>query len=123
MSFKKSLSIVLLPSVGAYLGGVLFGGATVFLLYFIPIIWIANFTYIFTAKFVSNKFKKNYGSNVLIASITKTAILFSSAFIMVTFFGFPAMFLTTMGLFQLYTAIIGGTISTTISKIEKKLFF
>ena len=119
MNFKKSLPIILLPSVGAYLGGVLFGGATAFLLYFIPVIWLANFTYIFTAKFVSNKFKKNYGSNVLVASVAKSALLFSAAFIAVTFFGFPAMFLTAMGLFQLYTALIGGTIATLGTKLVK----
>jgi hypothetical protein len=120
-SFKKTLPIILLPSIGALVGGVLFGGFTPFLLYFIPIIWISNALYVLTAKFTSQKMKQNYGGNVLIASLLKSGLLFASAIIMVTFFGVPSVFLTVMGLLQLYTALLGGTAALVYLKIEQSI--
>lgn len=113
MDFKKSLPIIFLPSVAAYLGGVLFGGATSFLLYFIPVIWLSNASYVYFNKLLSHRLFSGskflrFGLNIILSSGLKSLILFVFAFLAVTFFSFPPLFLTVMGLFQFLTAIIGG---------------
>jgi hypothetical protein len=118
MNFWRTLPVILLPSIGVFTAGVLFGGMTSYVLYFIPFIWLGNAIYVFAGKFVSHKLKKNYGLNVIAGSLIKSGLLFGTAFIMVQFFGFPGIFLTTMGIFQLVNALIGGFLATSITKIE-----
>lgn len=121
MSFKKSLPIILLPSVGVLAGGLLFGGLTQQIIFFIPFIWIGNALYVLTSKLISHKFSKNYGVNVIAASVVKSTLIFSGAFLMVKVFGFPELFLIVMGLFQLYSALIGGFGAIAITYVEKKV--
>ncbi len=118
MNYWRTLPTILLPSIGVFTAGILFGSLTSYLLYFIPFIWLGNFVYVFASKFVSHKFKKNYGLNVLSASLVKSGILFTSAFVMVTFFGFPKVFLVSMGVFQLVNALVGGYLALSMTKIE-----
>lgn len=119
--FQRIIPLIMLPSIGALVGGALFGGFTPFLIYFMPMIWAGNALYVLTAKFISKKIKKNFGGNVLLASLFKSALLFGSAFIMVTFFGFPSMFLIAMGIMQVYTALMGGAIAATYTAIEQNV--
>lgn len=111
----KVLPIILLPSLAILTRGLIFGPYTIFLLYMIPFIWIGNAILVFAMKF--NRLNK--WLRMMAGSFLKTAFLFIAAFIMVNLNILPALFLTTMGLFQLYTALVGGVIALGIHNIKK----
>jgi hypothetical protein len=96
----------MLPSLAAYLRGVLFGGATMYLLFFLPFIIVSNAGYSLISQSIKNKF-----SGILLAGIVKASFLFAIASIYVNSKGFPEIFLKTMGINQLITALIGGVIA------------
>jgi len=94
----KLLPLIIVPSIGAYVSGLVFGAQSAALLYFIAPIWVANAAYILLIK----------GKGVMFSSIAKASILFASAGTLV-FSGFvPAAFLLAMGPVQLATALAGG---------------
>jgi len=111
---KKIWPMVLLPSASTYIHGVIFGGATNFLIYLIPFIILANLIYSVLFKNI----KKDIW-NVLIASIAKAGLLFTVAFVLHKMGTLPEIFLTTMGIMQLITAITGGFMAYTIIKQSK----
>ncbi len=117
---KYVLAIVFLPSLGVYSTGILFSNLTTHLLYFIPFIWISNllFIYIYKQEVI---FKKNnpYLSSIK-TSFAKAGLLFLVAVIFVFAFNFSQIFLLTMGVIQLITAIIGSFLSSAIYVLENK---
>ncbi len=118
-SSKKILPMVMLPSIGALLNGILFGKFTVFLLYFLPIIWMANYVLIQSFSYL---LKKKYSVLISIggSSLLKTALLFSIAYLFTVIKIVPVIFLQLMGLFQLYTALLGGILALGIHTIISK---
>lgn len=100
----KLLPVIIMPVLGALSRGVLFGPFTVFLLFMAPFIWIGNG--ILVAAF--RKIKLNYFVTLIIGSAVKAGFLFLCAFVLYKLGAVPALFLTTMGMFQLYTALLGG---------------
>lgn len=114
---KKVWPMILLPSASTYIHGVIFGGATNFLIYLIPAIILGNLVY----ALLSKGFKKDI-LNVVFASLLKTGILFSTAYILHRAISLPEIFLTTMGIMQLITALSGGFIAYTITKQYKESF-
>jgi hypothetical protein len=114
---KKTLPMILLPSIAAYTRGILFGGATIFLIYFIPFIIASNGIYTLVSVKVENK-----TLGILAGSLLKVSILYSIANIFVNSEGFPTIFLKTMGMNQLITALIGGILALTIVSITKEKF-
>jgi hypothetical protein len=117
----KLLPIILLPSLGVLSAGLIFGQLSIFLTYMIPFIWIANFAIIYSFKFLYLKYKLNKWLSLVISAIIKMSILFICAFIMVKLSVLPALFLTAMGLTQLYTAISGGVIAFLLQNIKKRI--
>lgn len=115
---KQILPIVILPSIGAALNGLLFGTFTPFLLYFMPFIWIGN--YILTVLFSSMIRKNSFLSSMFVSSLVKSALLFSIAYLYVGVHIVPSIFLKAMGVFQLITALLGGMIAFAISKLLSK---
>jgi len=115
---KKVFPIILLPSIGAVLNGILFGTLTVFLLYFLPFIWIGN--YIMVQSFRYFQKKNSYIFSVLVSSLLKCVVLFSVAYFLATIKIVPPIFIQAMGLFQLYTALAGGLVALLIHKIIVK---
>lgn len=117
----KLLPIVMLPSIAVLSKGLIFGPFTIFLVYLIPFIWASNFIIVLMFK----KFNLDMGFNKWIslgaAALLKAAFLFLAAFIMIKLSVLPALFLTTMGLFQLYTALAGGVLAFAIHAGKKKL--
>jgi hypothetical protein len=110
---KSVLPIVVLPSLGAISYGVLFGVNTIFLFYFLPFIWLGN--YILIVVFIQTRIM-SYWRRVIIASLLKFSILFIFAKI---YFGLkivPELFITTMGLIQLLTALAGGVLAYFVIK-------
>lgn len=105
--FKKIIPVLFLPSLASFLNGVLFGVFTPYLLYLMPFIVLSNFILVLTVKYIKVKYL-----NVGIASLLKACFLFSAAYILFNTIHIPEIFLTTMGLIQFYTALIGGTLAT-----------
>lgn len=113
---KYHLPIAMFPSILAVLQGLLFGKFTVFLIYFLPFIWIANLILMLTVqKFSSYKILR-----FIIASVLKAAFLFLIANIYVRLAIVPKMFLQAMGVFQLITAFLGSVLYNLIVLFVKK---
>jgi hypothetical protein len=108
----KIIPVILTPSLGVLARGLIFGPYTIYLVYMIPFIWIGNALLVYLVK----KFKGKVGLGF--GSITKTAFLFGSAYVLVHLSILPAVFLTAMGILQLVTAAIGGTIALGINRIS-----
>jgi hypothetical protein len=110
--FKKTLPSILLPSLIAYSSNVLFKGATYFLLFFIPIIFMGNTVYVLLNKHIKNSFL-----SVVVSSVCKSLLLYIFAFVFVNEVGLPELFLTNMGVMQLITGIIGGSFGVLIMEL------
>lgn len=116
---KQILPIVILPSIGAVLNGLLFGTFTPFLLYFMPFIWAGN--YILAVVFASLIKKNSFIPALVVSSFMKSALLFSVAALYISAHIVPSIFFKAMGIFQLVTALLGGLIALFIHiLIEKK---
>lgn len=99
---KRTLPIIaVIPSLGALSNGILFGPFTIYLVYFLPFIWIGNY--------VLMHITKTY--NMWIASVIKSLFLFLIAYAFVSLHIVPKIFLTAMGIMQLGTALIGGIVA------------
>lgn len=109
---KEITPALLLPSIATYSYGLLFGGATVFLTYLIPFIFISNLIYILVFKNI----KREY-INIFLASLVKAIFLFLCTYILFKTIGLPKTFLISMGMIQFFTAIIGGGIASRIAKL------
>jgi hypothetical protein len=108
LSKREYLPVVVLPSLGVITYGVLFGLQTVFLYYFLPFIWIGNYLLISIFSILKNQ---NYFTRIILSSFIKFFFLVSFANI---YFGLkivPKLFITSMGIIQLITALIGGILS------------
>ncbi|KKP45600.1 hypothetical protein A3K02_02820 [candidate division WS6 bacterium RIFOXYD1_FULL_33_8] len=103
--FKKSIPVYLLPSIAATSAGLLFEGATFFLLYLMPFIMISNGI---LGYFVT--LKKN-SLIIMIGVILKALFLYIVVNILIDTIGLPQIFLTSMGYIQVITATIGAVIA------------
>ncbi|KUK76129.1 MAG: Putative Fe-only hydrogenase [candidate division WS6 bacterium 34_10] len=113
--FKEIAPALLLPSIASYSYGLLFGGATNFLLYLIPVITIANAIYVLSFKQIETKYV-----NVLIAGALKALFLFGCTYLLVKTIGLPELFLTAMGITQFITACVGGLFASVVINIPNK---
>ncbi|MBU1120081.1 hypothetical protein KKA50_02720 [Patescibacteria group bacterium] len=113
---KKIVPVLFLPSLASFLNGVLFGVFTPYILYLMPFIILSNLILVLTFKYVKMKYL-----NVGIAALLKACFLFSTTYILFQTIHIPEIFLTSMGLIQLYTGIIGGGLATIfLSKNREK---
>jgi len=115
---KFIYSIIFLPSLAVLSRGLIFGPLTPFLVFMMPFIWSANWLLVFSFKTLINQ-SKNYGLAMIVSALGKFLFLFSSAFILVNLKFIPKIFLTTMGLMQFITAILGGVTAFFIKKAYK----
>jgi len=119
LKFNKVLPVILIPSIGVISAGLLFGTYTYFLLYLVPFIWMGNTILVWGIKYFNLEKKKNYIISLILSSSIKTLFLFSSISLLVLFNVVPVALLGAFGIFQLYTALIGGTMAFGIQKILK----
>jgi hypothetical protein len=105
---RRLLPIIVLPSIGAYFAGMLFGASSIALLYLMPFIWIGNALLALSIKELCLAKKQNRVLSLAQGAMWKTAFLFASAFALYSFGLIPAQFLVAMGVFQLATALLGG---------------
>ena len=118
---RKSLYLIaLLPSLGAVSNGILFGKFTPFLLFFIPSIWMGNMVLILSFNKLKNALF--FPLNIILPSIFKTSVLYLTALVFTGIHLVPKIFLTSMGVFQLITAVAGGILTFSLFKISKRLF-
>lgn len=116
LSSKSTLLIAVLPSLAVLARGMIFGPLTVFLIYFLPFIWLGNL-------FFMNIFKKSYLKigfvpGLLISSIIKALFLYIVANIFFNFHIIPIAFLTSMGIIQLLTALLGGGLTWIVVNLK-----
>ena len=112
---KYHLPIAIFPSIVAVFQGLLFGKLTIFLLYFLPFIWIANYILMITVQ----KFSQQKLLRFVFASAFKFLFLFLIANFYVNFNIVPKIFLKAMGIFQFITAILGAGLYISFSKLNK----
>ena len=117
----KLLPIIIAPSLGALSRCILFGPFTIFLVYMIPFIWIGNSILVFLFKLLNMNNKVSYWPTLLIGAFTKALFLFGIAYLLVNLKILPPLFLTTMGVFQFYTAVLGGIIAFLLHFTKKRL--
>lgn len=117
----KLLPIIILPSLAVLSRGLIFGPFTIFLVYMIPFIWIGNSLLVYTFKQLNLNKKVNKWFTLAAGALIKTLFLFVSAFVLVNLKILPPPFLVAMGLFQFYTAIMGGILAISVQAIKKKV--
>lgn len=115
---KKTLPLLILPSLGAVGNGLLFGTFTPFLLYFLPFVWGGN--YVLTQVFEYTHKRQSIAVAIAASSVLKAAFLYVAASFYVGYRIVPALFLQAMGLFQLITALLGGVVAFSIYKYISK---
>lgn len=116
----RLLPVIILPSIGAYLAGLIFGVASSALLYMIPFIWLGNAVLVLGIKYFVLDKKTNRVAALGIGATAKAAILFLAAFALLSFQLVPAAFLTAMGIFQLATALTGGAAALALQVAKKR---
>ena len=109
--FKKSIPVLLTPSLVATGTGLLFGGATLFLVYLMPFIMLSNILLAYTIS------KQKSVLGMLGGIFLKVLFLYTATYILVQTISLPNIFLTSMGLIQIYTALIGGGIAFLLFRI------
>jgi len=120
-SKKYFLPIAIFPSLGVLARGLVFGPFTPLLIYFLPFVWLGNIILIQIFLFLFSVNKEGvYFYSVFFASAVKFVFLFLIANIYFKLSIVPALFLQTMGLNQLATALAGGLLSFLIFKLYGK---
>ncbi len=109
--FKEIIPVLILPSLSVYLHGLLFTGATNFLLYLIPFIAISNALYVLVFKYIKTDYL-----NIYCATFFKTVFLFTCTYVLFRTIGLPQAFLSAMGIMQFVTGITGGIIAVVLTK-------
>lgn len=121
-SLKKTIPIIILPSLAVFFRGMMFGNLTSQLIYLIPFIILGNFTLVFMSK---QYFKKN--KNILLNSskgiIVKVAIIFAGTLLVYVLGLVPLFFLQTMAALQIVTATVALGLFYGNVKLNKKLKF
>lgn len=119
----KTITIATLPSISTILGGVLFGGMTLYTKTMIPAIWLGNFAFILLYKTLYVNKKLPYVASAIIAIIIKVSIIYLGFTIMINVMTVPQMVKqtlnTSMGLTQAITATSGSTFAFFIASYTK----
>lgn len=103
---KLIFPIIFMPSLGVLSRGLIFGSLTGFLIYFLPVIWAGNFILVFL--FTRSYEKIGYWGSLGLSAITKYLLLYFFANLFFRFQLVPKLFVQTMGIIQLITAVLGG---------------
>jgi len=109
LSSRNTWPVIILPSLGAVGHGMLFGPFTLFLVFFLPFIWAGN--WLLARSFASLRESFSPVIAMSLSSLIKASLLFGFALVYVRLGLVPAMFLTSMSVVQLITALAGGVIA------------
>lgn len=108
---KKTIPVLLLPSITATATGILFNGATIFLLHVMPFIMFSNFI---LSYFVSKQKPIYY----LLGILLKGGFLYIAYSAMNTIIGLPSVFISSIYM-QFITAAIGVSLALGLFSLEK----
>lgn len=117
---RRLLPIIILPSIGAYFAGLIFGASSSALLYMIPAIWVGNALFVFGIKELALAKGKNRLLSLGAASLAKSIFLFIAAFALYSPSLVPAAFLTAFGAFQLITALGGSAAALGLQEMKRR---
>lgn len=115
---KFILPLIIFPGFGVLCRGIIFGPLTIFLVYFLPFIWLANLALILVFKALFPHL--NYFFSLFFAAAAKFLFLFIVANVYFEFSLVPKIFLQLMGINQFLTALAGGIISWLIFNFYEK---
>ncbi len=121
-SLKRTLPVIILPSLAVFFRGMMFGNLTSQLIYLIPFIILGNFVLVLMSK----QFFKNNKSILINSSkgiIVKVAIIFVGTVLVYVVGLVPLFFLQTMALLQIVTATVALALFYGNVKLNKKLKF
>ncbi len=105
---KDWYAVLVLPSLGAFAHGVLFGPQTIFLLYFLPFIWLGNYLQV---SLFSSLRPQGYAAGTLSSALAKSLLLIGAANVYYAIHAVPQVFIASMGAIQFITACLGGVVS------------
>lgn len=114
----RTIPLLVLPSIGAMLNGVVFGVFSPYLMYFIPFIWLGNFVMVY----LYDRYRKKKGAPfaVCISALNKAFLLLFVAIIFVHNTIVPPLFIQAMSMVQFATAVIGGMLAISVERIILK---
>lgn len=116
---KYFILLAVLPSLGILSRGLIFGQLTMFLVYFLPFIWIGNLILMIVfSRLIRTNNPMSFFYGVVGSAVVKFLFLFILVNIYFNLEIVPKIFLTAMGLNQLATALAGGLIAFTIFKFS-----
>jgi hypothetical protein len=118
---EKLLPVIFLPSIGAFARGMIFGPFTMYLAYMIPFIWVGNFLLVYMVKRLSVSGRLNSFISLGAASILKSAFIFAGAFALFSLAVIPQALLVPMGIMQLVTAALGGSLAIGAHELKKRV--
>jgi hypothetical protein len=120
LNFQKSQLIpsIFIPSIAVILRGSLLGSVTPFLLFLMPIIWLGNALFIIVIRYLAIE-KKSLILNLILSALVKALLLFSFTWLIVKTLSLPSILLIAMGITQLVTALIGGSVYYLLNRIGK----
>jgi hypothetical protein len=117
----RLLPIIILPSIGAFLAGMVFGAASSALFYMVPFIWAGNAILVICIKYIVLDRKASRLYALGIGAAAKSSFLFIAAFALLSFGMVPSAFLTAMGVFQLATVLAGGAAALCLQEAKKRI--
>ncbi len=104
-NLKNNWPLLTAPSLGTLARHLLFGPQTIYLAFLLPTIWLGNLLLVLTAQ----KFCRLPAVLIVtLAATVKAAFLFTATWFVFQAGFIPSLFLSTMGLTQLFTALAGG---------------
>jgi len=118
LPFNLLLPLIFFPSLGLLAKGIVFGPLTMFLIYFLPFIWLSNLVLIFAFKKLQSK---GFLISFAVPAFLKSLVLFLSANIYFAFSVIPAVFFQSMGYMQLVTGLLGGCLAGVLTKAVIRL--
>lgn len=110
---RHAWPVVLLPGLGALAHGALFGPFTPFLAFFLPVIWAGNAVY---ALLFLRLRSASAPLAVCAGALVKTGILSASALVFFRLRLVPEIFVSSMSVLQLVTAVAGGLLALAIMR-------
>jgi hypothetical protein len=126
----KSLILVSMPSVAAYLGGLILASGSIYALAMIPAIWLGNLAILLSFKFFYANKKWNYALTAVIGIAIKFALIFGGFLLLRMTLSninspMPAPVIDklglAMGVYQIYTAAVGAVLAFGVVNLHKYL--
>ncbi len=116
---EKLLPVIFLPSIATLSRGLIFGPFTMYLVYMIPFIWVGNLLLVYAVKRLAVSERRNSLISLGAGAVLKSAFIFSAAYFLFSLGVIPQQLLTPMGIIQLATAVIGGSLALGLQRIKK----